>query len=768
MPLPLSFASSPASNNGKAQIGLWFPPATYDVWAVDMMKQSNGFLAVNDTSNTWPSLMNSDGYPTAQPAAGSWFVSQLYMYGSDGDKWTLDWTSSGGGTTTISLNASWTGGSLSQTASTATSKEYTIVGSPVGTEPSTGAVAGSVAKVTITISALSGTLTSLRLYRNTDASRLNASDATAIFRQEFLDRVKTFGCIRFMDWANCNSARTYSWNNLRPDTYFGWAGAYRSSAFFYGTASPTATSNTFTVSTLPTLTNGLPVSFIMTARPSVLTVTGVTQGSPTQFTIAGHGLSNGAKVHAIQESSGGGGWATAFHSKNTTTGLPPEYTVTVVDPNTISLPIDSTAFAAPTTIVLMPSIYITDGVVSKRCYRMGLINHFNSEFGSGKVYPALYAAVYDATFDCFVMSGDGSGDEFIQNIPLSAMISLCNYSKSHPWFTFPFMTEDDFWTQLATYVRTNLRPGLKPRFEPGNEIWNPGPSFWQTSYTQSLAAKQNLNTNFGVTAYNLMYGKRLKEVSQLISAVYGTGDDWKMIMGSQQGSALTNDRLQGNATINGGSSAGYPGNFADEVATAPYTSPNFYGSSGNPTAYPGLLDQIDNYKQGGSSRNTAFAWLSTEMETASSPTWKASVFTVDDCVVLYNTASTVITNSGCTGRRGTGLLHTHYEGGPTQMVASGFLNSGWPANAPTSGNSIAYVDLQNFWMDWLYSTEMGTYMVNHMNKFANAGCPYPSQYTIAGNFTTSSNQGLQPLNGTGGVATPDTPAFLAFKLWNDT
>jgi hypothetical protein len=757
----LSFASTPRHNGGLAQINLDFQEMYYDAWAVNVLKQSLGITTNNATDNNWPALYNSDGYPTALPTGGTWIFSQTYVYGNAGDKWVLDWE---GTSCTVAITApTWVGCTFAENVGERTNNKrtYTIAGTPTGTEAPV--VAGGPMKVTVTISAIGSGFGNVRLYRDSDSALVAGSGATSIFTTEFLNRVKQFGSIRFMDWTRCNTARTYKWDYRNTESSAIWSGFKNNGAWYYGAASPTATSNTFTVSTLPALTNGLPVQFIMTARPNRLAVTGVTVGNPTQFTIASHGLSGGEKVFGEVFADGGGSWSTAFQTKDTTIGLVPEFTVSVVDPNTISLPINSTGFAAPGTMNLFPSVRITDGVVTKRCFRKGLTNYFNSEFGS-KTYPYLYTAIYDSLFDCFVMSGDGEGDTFYVGTPLSAMITLANYCRAHPWFTYPFMVDDDYWTQVATQVKATLSPGLIPRFEHGNEIWNTGTNFWQTNYAQSVSIKSGFVSVVGNTATDLGYAKRFKDAQAAIQAVYGTGADWQMILGCQQGS-LTTNRLQGNTTINGGSSVGYPANKADYIATAPYTSPIFAGSAGNSVNYPGLLDQIDNYNQGGASRDTAYAWMTAEMSTASTLGWRAFPQTLDDCVATVTSQASTISGAGYTGRRGTGLPQTHYEGGCTQTQGTSYTSAGYPANAPTSGRSVTYANLQSFWIDWLASDYGGTYYTSHFTRMAAAGIAFPSQYSIARPWTSTTNQGL--INTANLNSIPTIPAYTALLNWNN-
>jgi hypothetical protein len=756
---------SPRHNGGRAQVGLLFPDSYYDVFSVDMMKQSLGFFPQGASNNNWPFLLNADGFPNALPTGGTWGVSQCYIYGTAGTVWVLDWTLASGAAT-IAMTAGFTGGGLTENIISSTRREYTITGTPQNTTDGLN-TPGGVAKVNIPITALSGRLTSLRLYRKTDESRLAMGGAEALFTSEFLGRTDPFGSQRFMDWMRCNEGRPYRWEHRRPDTHFSWAAQIVNGDYFYGTMTNTAPLNTFTVNTLPTLTNGLPMQAIMNARPNKLDISAVTKGNPTIFTSVNHGLAGGEKLFGDQGADGGGSWTTTFQTKSTSTGLTPDFTVTRIDDDNFSLPINSTAFANPSTMALMPSIYITDGTVTKRVYRKGLFNHFYSEFGSGKTYPFLYTAIYDAKFDCFIMSGDGSGDIYHLPMPLYVPIALANHSRSHPWFNFSFYADDDYWTNAVTVIKNGLIRGLKARYGPGNEIWNTATDFHQTRYAQSCAAVDGLNTGFGVTAWNLAYAKRFNEVCDLIEAVYGAGDDWLMMLECQLGDVSAN-RLQGNAAINGGNPARYPANRADGICTAPYTSPIFGGSGGNSVNYPGLLDKVDDYNQGGASRDAAYAWMTDEMITASTLGWKAGAATLDDEIALVATRQVTLNSAGYTGRRGTGLPQFHYEGGPCQFKAANFTSAGWNGvtgiAAPTSGRIVKYTDLQAFWLGWLASSQAADYMRAHFQGFADAGVLFPAQYCITGNWNINTNQGLYKLND---VAAGPIPAFTELVNWNN-
>lgn len=740
-------------NGGKAGVNLFTPdPFNCDFWAVNVLKMSSGWVASGASNTTWGSLLDNDGVPTAMPAGGgaTWIASQAYFYGQAGDQWVLDWQ----GTATLSITGVVSGG-LTEVINSANKRTYTLTGSPT---------TGPIKLSFLTISALT-TLTNVRLYRAIDASKINGSGATSIFTAEFLSRAKSYGVLRFMDWAYCNQSRLYNWDKRNIESNFNWVGAKWRGSWFYGAA--TQSLNKYTVSTLPTLTNGLVVQFYMPDRPVVKTITATTVGSPTTFTCASHGLSNGSKITFELNNNGGSTWLNATQTKSVSTGLPPDYTVTVIDANTFTIPLNSTGFSAPSgTFQFHPELQISDGTVTKRCVSGGLFNYYNSSWGQQASPGAMVAAVYDASFDVLVISGDINTNIFLPGIPVTAIITLANYCKAHPWFTFPYTCDDDFWTQLATLCKATLSPGLLPRFESGNEIWNTGTNFWQTFYAQALSAKTytsspvNSNTNI-----DLGYAKRMGEASDLIKAVYGTGLNWKMVLGDQGVSSTGSktNRFQGNATINGGSSAGYPANKADYLAYAPYVIPIFAGSDQLPQNYTGFLAAIDNFNIGDAT--SAFNWMLAELIVASNPSFTSvhASETINAWISVYN--SLWITAVAPYGRQGAGTLEiTHYEGGPCNLAALNFNTSGLPANAP-SGRSVTAQNVIDFWNAFIASSQAGIAMTTYLTSFAAAGVKFPNQYVLAGPSGDGENWPAYNLNN---VQDTPKPLYTALFNWNGT
>jgi hypothetical protein len=153
--------------------------------------------------------------------------------------------------------------------------------------------------------------------------------------------------------------------------------------------------------------------------------------------------------------------------------------------------------------------------------------------------------VYDEELDCWCKEG---GDSLIPHMflpnyaPIESMVRLCNLLGAHPWFHFPHFTADtpggnkDYVSGLATYCRDNLDAGLIPRFEVGNEVWNPGAGFFGTSYGTTKGAAV-----WGTGSFHDWYGRAVSQCGAIVDSVF-SGDPTKywMVCAVQTGAGGTN------------------------------------------------------------------------------------------------------------------------------------------------------------------------------------------------------------------------------------
>jgi chitodextrinase len=157
-------------------------------------------------------------------------------------------------------------------------------------------------------------------------------------------------------------------------------------------------------------------------------------------------------------------------------------------------------------------------------------------------------------------------------VPVEIMVDLCNRTNSNAWFCMPHLATDDYMRQFATYVKNNLKPGLKVYLEFSNECWN-----WDFHQAQWCSSQ---GSAIGISAYQF-YAKRAYEMFNIWSGVFGSEMSSRVVrvLGVQAGfgdawqakSVMDYRQADGNLTYTR----------ADALAIAPYFS---HGHSG-----------IDNY-----------------------------------------------------------------------------------------------------------------------------------------------------------------------------
>jgi hypothetical protein len=106
-------------------------------------------------------------------------------------------------------------------------------------------------------------------------------------------------------------------------------------------------------------------------------------------------------------------------------------------------------------------------------------------------------------------------------VPYEICIALANYLNADPWINIPYDASNSFITSLATYVQSNLKPGLKVYVEFGNELWNS--IFPGASYATPLALAL-----FGINGYNAYewqiawYGVQVANIAQQFYNVFAS------------------------------------------------------------------------------------------------------------------------------------------------------------------------------------------------------------------------------------------------------
>ena len=128
-------------------------------------------------------------------------------------------------------------------------------------------------------------------------------------------------------------------------------------------------------------------------------------------------------------------------------------------------------------------------------------------------------------------------------VPLEVAVELANQLNADPWFNIIHSADDDYVRQYASYVRDNLKEGLKAYIEYSNETWNTG--FWGAHYVQAMGYKNGMDTpiypfrDADYSARVRYYSKRSVEIFKIWEDVFGGTDRIVRIIGSNQTSTPT-------------------------------------------------------------------------------------------------------------------------------------------------------------------------------------------------------------------------------------
>ncbi|MFM7036031.1 MAG: Calx-beta domain-containing protein [Planctomycetia bacterium] len=93
---------------------------------------------------------------------------------------------------------------------------------------------------------------------------------------------------------------------------------------------------------------------------------------------------------------------------------------------------------------------------------------------------------------------EGTPSEPIANgMSVEYMVQLANDLDADPWFNMPYLADDTFVRNFATYVRDHLEPGRKVYVEWANEVWNFGWGFEASHWVAQQAAAERLDPDYG-------------------------------------------------------------------------------------------------------------------------------------------------------------------------------------------------------------------------------------------------------------------------------
>lgn len=94
------------------------------------------------------------------------------------------------------------------------------------------------------------------------------------------------------------------------------------------------------------------------------------------------------------------------------------------------------------------------------------------------------------------------------------IVELANTTQTDPWILIPIAASDDYISQLASFLKSNLNSGLTPNIELSNEVWNS--IFPQYDYLEAWANDLGIGVNEA-------YGRRTAQAALIFESVYGAG-----------------------------------------------------------------------------------------------------------------------------------------------------------------------------------------------------------------------------------------------------
>lgn len=217
---------------------------------------------------------------------------------------------------------------------------------------------------------------------------------------------------------------------------------------------------------------------------------------------------------------------------------------------------------------------------------------------------------YNATVDRVLVNTSGVSN----SIPLEVMVQLSNLTRSNFWYTFPTWANDNFITNSANSIFSNLSTDLKLIAEWSNEVWNGGQRAFYYSLMMGKALGITPDSSSGGSSPFQSLRVRIVNGSLLPSTSWAGSPRLERVYCFQGGFGGTNfatGPMQGASLTNPGSAA-YQSYVAPYIANPGTTGYGFdatvaSGGNGRPIDYTESDCQAP-YTGGG----TAFSGQSTD------------------------------------------------------------------------------------------------------------------------------------------------------------
>ncbi len=176
-----------------------------------------------------------------------------------------------------------------------------------------------------------------------------------------------------------------------------------------------------------------------------------------------------------------------------------------------------------------------------------------------------------------------------RGVPAETMIALANRLSADPWFNMPHRASDDYMTQFANLVKSQLRADLKVYVEYSNEVWN-------GQFQQGTFVEQQGGIEFGAQGSGFdrrlnWHAKRTAQMCDLWKGAFGAQASRVVcVLGAQAANAYTQTQAADCPMW----VAGRPcsGHGIDAVAIAPYFGGYLGGPSGESTVQSWTLNDL--------------------------------------------------------------------------------------------------------------------------------------------------------------------------------
>ena len=176
-----------------------------------------------------------------------------------------------------------------------------------------------------------------------------------------------------------------------------------------------------------------------------------------------------------------------------------------------------------------------------------------------------------------------------QGVALEYIVQLGNTLQKDIWICIPHEADDDYVTNAARLIFSELSPGLRVYVEYSNETWNS--EFSQTAYVQDEGVRLNLDPA-PFTAGQEYVGIRSAQIWRIFQQVFGASASQRLVkvLATQSANpAITTMRLAGLQNTNFNPTATGP----DVLAIAPYFGTAFTPSDLPPNAAYPTVDDIE-------------------------------------------------------------------------------------------------------------------------------------------------------------------------------